>query len=126
MPSRQCAWKIALTIELSDDLDQLNIPRAIATSSFRESADHHLDRHGIKGRIHHIVAHGDYPASKPAPDPYLKAAELLKTDPPAAAAGMMTVMVPDLMDPTAEMRDLCVAVASDLHEARTLMAGARR
>lgn len=122
-------------IELLDELDELNIPRAIATSSFRESAIHHLDLHGIKGRFHHLVAHGDYAASKPAPDPYLKAAELLKTDPylclaledshngvrSAAAAGMMTIMVPDLMDPTAEMYDLCVAIASDLHDARTLI-----
>jgi HAD superfamily hydrolase (TIGR01509 family) len=127
-------------VELLDELDRLNIPRAIATSSFRESADHHLDRHGMKSRFHHIVAHGDYAASKPAPDPYLKAAQLLKTDPhlclaledshngvrSAAAAGMMTVMVPDLMEPTAEMRDLSVAVASDLHGVRALIAGARQ
>ncbi|NTA14306.1 HAD family hydrolase [Agrobacterium tumefaciens] len=126
-------------IELLDELDRLSIPRAIATSSFRESAEHHLDRHRIRGRFHFIVAHGDYADSKPAPDPYLKAAKLLKTDPylclaledshngvrSAAAAGMMTIMVPDLMPPTSEMRDLCVAVASDLHDVRDLMAGAR-
>ncbi|MFJ6328033.1 MULTISPECIES: HAD family hydrolase [unclassified Rhizobium] len=127
-------------IELLDELDQRNIPRAIATSSFRESAAHHLDRHGIKGRFDHIVAHGDYAASKPAPDPYLKASQLLKIDPhlclaledshngvrSAASAGMMTIMVPDLIEPTAEMQGLCVAVASDLHEVRALMAAAKQ
>jgi hypothetical protein len=29
---------------------------------------------------------------------------------------MMTVMVPDLLEPTAEFRGLCVHVAADLHD----------
>ncbi len=33
----------------------------------------------------------------------------------AASAGMMTIMVPDLLPPTEEMRRLCLAVADDLH-----------
>ena len=39
----------------------------------------------------------------------------------AAAAGMMTVMVPDLLDPTEEMQGLCVRIARDLHEVRDLL-----
>jgi beta-phosphoglucomutase-like phosphatase (HAD superfamily) len=39
----------------------------------------------------------------------------------AAAAGMMTVMVPDMLDPTEEMRTLCVRIAADLHEVRALL-----
>jgi hypothetical protein len=34
---------------------------------------------------------------------------------------MMTIMVPDLLEPTVEIRDLCVHVAQDLHEVRRLI-----
>jgi hypothetical protein len=37
---------------------------------------------------------------------------------------MMTVMVPDLLPATTEMRSLCVAVAPDLHAVATLMRAA--
>jgi hypothetical protein len=33
----------------------------------------------------------------------------------------MTVMVPDLLEPTAEMRDLCVTIAETLHHVRELL-----
>ena len=39
----------------------------------------------------------------------------------AFAAGMMTIMVPDLLEPTVEIRDLCVHVAQDLHEVGRLI-----
>jgi hypothetical protein len=38
---------------------------------------------------------------------------------------MMTVMVPDLLDPTEEMRSLCVRIARDLHEVRGMLAAAK-
>ncbi|OZA72303.1 MAG: HAD family hydrolase, partial [Caulobacter sp. 39-67-4] len=31
------------------------------------------------------------------------------------AAGMMTVMVPDILDPNEEMHDKCVHIADSLH-----------
>jgi hypothetical protein len=34
---------------------------------------------------------------------------------------MMTVMVPDLLEPTPDLRALCIAVARDLHEVRDLV-----
>jgi len=43
----------------------------------------------------------------------------------AAGAGMMTIMVPDLLDPTEEMRSLCIRIAADLHEVRELLEGRR-
>jgi beta-phosphoglucomutase-like phosphatase (HAD superfamily) len=33
----------------------------------------------------------------------------------ASGAGMMTIMVPDLLPPTREMEELCVAIVEDLH-----------
>lgn len=122
-------------IELLDTLDDLRIPRAIATSSAHSTVQHHLATQNLVERFPHVVGHGDYVASKPAPDPFLKAAERLGVEPrlclaledshngvrSAVSAGMMTVMVPDLLEPTDEIRRLCVFVASDLHEVRRVI-----
>lgn len=119
-------------VEILDRLDELGLPRAIATSSHHREVEAHMGHHGIRHRFHHVVAHGDYPRPKPNPDPYLLAAERLGVDPAqclaledshngvraAAAAGMMTVMVPDMLQPNEEMHDLCVRIARDLHEVR--------
>ena len=119
-------------LALLDTLDSLGLPRAIATSSRHETAREHLIEHALVHRFHTVVAQGDYAASKPAPDPYLLAAERLGVPPAvclaledshngvrsASSAGMMTVMVPDLLPPTLEIRALCVFVATDLHQVR--------
>src|SRR5476651_896577 len=68
-------------LALLDLLDELALPRAIATSSSHATVTHHLSSHDLTRRFHHVVAHGDYVASKPAPDPFLRAAERLKVDP---------------------------------------------
>ena len=115
--------------ELLDHLEAAKLPCAVATSSAHEIVDLQLGRQGIKQRFQAIVAAGDYARGKPHPDPYLTAAHRLGVDPThclaledshngvraAHAAGMMTVMVPDLLDATDEMRERCVAIASDLH-----------
>jgi HAD superfamily hydrolase (TIGR01509 family) len=122
-------------IELLDALDELKLPRGIATSSSHRTVRHHLDAHGLAGRFHAIVGRGDYNEGKPSPDPFLKAAERLGVEPSlclaledshngvrsASAAGMMTIMVPDLLQPTEEIRGLCMLVAGDLHEVRELI-----
>ena len=122
-------------IELLDTLDDLRLPRAIATSSAHQTAERHLIAHNLVGRFHEIVGHGDYASGKPAPDSFLKAAERMGVEPrlclaledshngvrSASSAGMMTVMVPDLLEPTDEIRELCVCVARDLHEVRHLI-----
>lgn len=118
--------------ELLDTLDEFRLPRAIATSSGRQTVERHLTALGLTGRFDEIVGHGDFERGKPAPDPFLKAAERLRVEPrlclaledshngvrSAAAAGMMTVMVPDLLEPTDELCSLCAFVACDLHEVR--------
>jgi beta-phosphoglucomutase-like phosphatase (HAD superfamily) len=123
-------------VELLDVLDRLRLPRAIATSSSRSTVERHLRAHGLIDRFDAIVGHGDYDTGKPAPDPFLKAAERLDASPArclaledshngvrsAAAAGMMTIMVPDLLEATEEMRAICLLVARDLHEVAELIA----
>jgi beta-phosphoglucomutase-like phosphatase (HAD superfamily) len=91
---------------------------------------------GLLERFQTIVAGGDYARGKPAPDPFLTAAERLGVDAAAClaledshngvraahAAGMMTIMVPDLLEATEEMQSLCVTVSDTLHEVRALLA----
>jgi beta-phosphoglucomutase-like phosphatase (HAD superfamily) len=105
------------------------LPRAICTSSRHETVERHLGPVGLLERFHAVIAAGDYARGKPSPDPFLAAASRLSVDPAscvaledshngvraAASAGMMTIMVPDLLPPTDEMRALCLAVAEDLH-----------
>ena len=123
-------------VELLDFLDELKLPRGIATSSPHQDVDRNLTGHGLRDRFDAVVAAGDYVLSKPAPDPYLKAAEVLGVDPAhcvaledshngiraAHAAGMMAVMVPDLLEANEEMHALCVRVIDSLHEVRDLIA----
>src|SRR5262249_39815915 len=46
-------------IELLDALDDLRLPRAIATSSSHQTVQHHLTAHDLVRRFHAIVGHGD-------------------------------------------------------------------
>jgi HAD superfamily hydrolase (TIGR01509 family) len=122
-------------VELLGVLDRAGMRYAIATSSQHAHVQRNLAAHALEGRFHFVVAHGDYARGKPNPDPFLKAAERLGVAPEnclaledslngirsAAAAGMMTIMVPDLIPPTEEIRKLCLRVAIDLHEVRELL-----
>ncbi len=60
-----------------DLLDDLKLPRAIATSSRHESVNRHLGPHNLLPRFDHIVAREDYTEPKPSPMPYLTAAHVL-------------------------------------------------
>ena len=125
-------------VELLDFLDEIALPRCIATSSAHSTVQSHLSAHGLVERFHAVIGHGDYTASKPAPDPFLTAARRLGVEPAlclaledsdngvrsASAAGMMTFMVPDLLSPTPEIESLCTGIVSDLHAIRTLIQAA--
>ncbi len=123
-------------VELLDHLDRAAVPRAVATSSSHAVVELQLGRTGILPRFHSVVAAGDYARGKPHPDPFLTAASRLSADPArclaledshngvraAQAAGMMVIMVPDLLEATPEMRDLCVTIAASLHDVRAILA----
>src|SRR3954451_13642245 len=80
-------WVIAETrlalkpgaLPLLQTLEALGVPRAIATSSSHRTVERHLATHNLVGRFQTIVGRGDYENGKPAPDPFLKAAERLGT-----------------------------------------------
>jgi len=126
-------------LELLDFLEAHGIPKAIATSSQHASVQTHLGPGGVAARFQAIIASGDYAKGKPAPDPLLTAAKALGVAPElclaledshngvraAHAAGMMTVMVPDILEPTEEMHDKCVHIAESLHHVRELVEQSR-
>jgi HAD superfamily hydrolase (TIGR01509 family) len=122
-------------VDLLDWLDERRLPRAIATSSQHTHVQRNLAIHGLSDRFDTVVAHGDCEHGKPNPAPFLTAARRLGVEPrrcialedsyngvrAASAAGMMTIMVPDLLEPTAEICEACVAVAPDLHHVRRML-----
>lgn len=122
--------------ELLDELDRLAMTCAIATSAYHSDVERNLASHGLLGRFRSIVADGDCANAKPAPDPFLLAASRLGVQPSAclaiedsvhgvasaASAGMMTVMVPDTVEPSAHEIAICVHVARDLDEVRQMLA----
>ncbi len=121
--------------ELLDALAQRGLKMAVATSASRHAAALHLGRSGLGARLRVVVTRDDVARGKPYPDLFLRAAELLDVPPDeclavedsligvraAHAAGMMPVMVPDLLQPTDEIRAMCVLIASDLHDVRAVV-----
>jgi HAD superfamily hydrolase (TIGR01509 family) len=119
--------------EFLAELSQRRILMAVCTSSRRTHALSHLGTAGLLDRFAAIITRDDVVHPKPHPEPYLLAARQLGVAPAdclaiedsntgahaAAAAGMQTVMVPDLVQPTDEVRALCRAVMVSMHDVRT-------
>jgi len=122
-------------LELLDLLTHHNVPRAIATSSTRPGAVRNLTKAGLWDRFHHIVTRDEVAQGKPSPDVFLKAAERLGVEPghclaledshngirAAHRAGMMAVMIPDMLPPNEEISGLCTLIVEDLHRVRHLL-----
>jgi HAD superfamily hydrolase (TIGR01509 family) len=122
-------------IELLDALRAADCPMAIVTSSSRRTADRHLTLGGIRSRFSTILTRDDVARGKPSPDLYLLAADALGVAPnrciaiedsnpgiaAAHSAGTIPIMVPDLLEPSAETRSKCAAVLPDLHAALALL-----
>ena len=111
-------------------LIERRIPRAMATSSDRGIVGFYL-KHTDVGECFDLILTGDrVERGKPAPDIFLKAALELGADPAgcvvledsyngiraAHAAGMMPVMVPDLLSPTPEIAALTYRVVGSLND----------
>jgi len=122
--------------ELIASLSASGLPFAIATSSTRYAAEHHLTAAGLRPYFDTVVTADDVAEAKPSPDLYLEAARRLGVDPAgcfavedsghgvrsAHAAGMTTLLVPDMVVPDADVVALCAAVFKDLFEALDYMA----
>jgi HAD superfamily hydrolase (TIGR01509 family) len=122
--------------ELLSFLNDHQIPIAIATSSDQNYAAFSLRAAGLADVFSHIVTGDQIVHGKPAPDIYIEAARRLgvaaehcvaieDSDAGALAAnasGMITVMVPDLKEPSATARAAAFCVVDSLLEARNKIA----
>ena len=126
--------------ELLDVLEQQEVPVAVCTSSTHRGVQRHLGGTGVLERLVGVVAQGDYVLGKPSSEPYLKAAALLGVEPfaclavedsengvrSAAAAGCVTVLVPDLSPLAPDVRALCAHVLPDLHAVAAMLSSSAR
>ncbi|WP_152658899.1 HAD family hydrolase [Devosia chinhatensis] len=115
-------------VEFITELRDRGIPTAVATSSRNPHAAHHLGAAGLLDLFETVVTRDDVVHPKPHPEPYLTAARRLGVEPvhclaledshagvrAAHAAGMQTIMVPDLVGPNAEIEALGVSVVPSL------------
>ena len=116
--------------EILEKLKAEKIKIALATSTTSRSAKRTLKTAGVLDYFDEIVCAEDVEYGKPDPEPFLKAAEKLSLNPgkclaledsyngiiSAHSAGMITVMVPDLIEPTKEITALCDYIFIDLNE----------
>ena len=108
--------------ELLSYLEDLGMPRIVASSSPRTMVELNLQTTGTARYFHDIVCGNEVKLCKPAPDIFLEAARRIKVDihdcmvledshngiRAGHASGAETVMVPDLLPVTDEMRSLYV------------------
>lgn len=111
---------------------EYSIDYALATSTSRELTLQRLEMTKLINRFQIIVTGDDVVNGKPDPDIYLKASLLLKTPPSSCIvledsfagirgaynAEMIPIMVPDLLEPSDEVRSLAHAVVPSLVEAK--------
>ena len=102
----------------------------LASSTSRPSVEGHLERAGIREYFRSLTTGDMVEHSKPCPDIYLMACKSLGVEPARAlaiedspngiraahSAGMIPVMVPDLIAPDQEMREKSVLICRDLLE----------
>ena len=89
-------------------------------------------RANLRGYFKVLVGGNEVSNSKPAPDIFLLAAQKLNLAPEdcyvfedsfngirsAASSGGVAIMIPDQVQPTEEIKNLCAAIFPSLHEAR--------
>ncbi len=116
--------------ELLEYLRQGGYKIGLASSTSRHSVVDHLERAGIREYFQSLTTGDMVEHSKPRPDIYLIACESLGVNPAqtmaiedspngiraAHAAGMIPVMVPDLIAPDQEMREKSSLICHDLLE----------
>lgn len=118
--------------ELLNELDRRNIRRAAASSNVKRVVMANLTSIGALSRMDALIYDGMVKHVKPFPDLFLKAAELLGAFPDeclvledstagvkaAHAAQMPVIVIPDLIEPTAETLSLCLDRMDSLSDVR--------
>ena len=122
-------------LALFDHLDSQATPYALATSSGPGWVEKHFRAHDLGRRFRGVVTREDVTHGKPHPEPYLKASTILGypaadvlaiEDSPtgvasAHAAGLMTLMIPDLIQPDDETRARVLHIGASLEDVVDLL-----
>ena len=123
-------------LELLSHTEQAGLQKAVASSSGRPIILHNLEMAGMPAKRFNAIIGGDEIRSgKPAPDIFLAASRLLDLDAgeclvledsnagikAAQAAGMLSIMVPDMLPPTQETRKYAYQILPDLHAVSRLL-----
>ncbi len=117
-------------------MKQAGVPVALASSTREAVVRQELSDAGLLEYFARVVGGDMVERSKPAPDIFLRACEELGVEPKEAiaiedsfngiraadAAGMMPVMVPDLLPPDEEMRQRAFRIFEDLTQVRQWLA----
>lgn len=130
-----CARHVANGIPIKAGVDDLlaalaaqDTPFTIATSTKTDKAWAHLEKAGLDHHFKTLIGGDQVSRSKPAPDIYIAATNALGLEPAtcvafedsengvraAHAAGLITVQIPDLIQPSQSLRALGHTVANDL------------
>ncbi len=121
--------------EMLEYLKQAGIPAVVASSNPKRVVKELLDGNGLLPYFTEVFGGDAVTRSKPNPDLFLYAASSMGADPAnclvfedsfngiraAHAAGMMSIMVPDLLQPTEEISALYTAKADDLGAAARML-----
>lgn len=117
-------------VELLEFLRGRKIPAAVCTATDYDRAAEYLKKAGIFDYFDRIICATMVEKGKPMPDIYLYAAQQLGLNPcecmaledspngvkSAAAAGFVTVMIPDLTEPDVELRGIISGSADSLKD----------
>jgi beta-phosphoglucomutase-like phosphatase (HAD superfamily) len=112
---------------------------AIATSTAHQTARDKLERAGLISYFELIVGGDQVAKGKPDPETYLKAAELLDVRPhqclaledsdngvlAAHGAGMNVIQIPDLKEPSVEIKSLGHTVLSSFEEVEDFLSSTK-
>lgn len=104
------------------------IKLAVASSTEKEQIENNLTLAGIRDYFDEVVSGNEVAHGKPAPDVFLLAARKIGCQPEecyvfedsfngvraGVAAGCRTIMIPDLLEATEEMYEICWGVYPDL------------
>jgi len=122
--------------ELLQYLKEEKIPVGLASSTRLAVVEEELKQAGLYDYFQVVIGGDQLKRSKPEPDIYLMACEKMGVSPEDAyaiedshngiraaySAGMMPIMVPDLLPATEEMREKSIAVFEDLFQVKQFFA----
>lgn len=121
--------------EILSWLKEKGVKTAVASSTNTQTVKSHMERAGFLPYFQEIIGGDMVEHSKPRPDIYLMACSRLGVEPEMAAAiedspngiksahaaGMLPIMVPDMVEPTAEIEALLYRNCRDLFEVKDLL-----